>query len=107
MMSIQQSNTDLGSAGRFSICARSFLHWLILVIGPLVTFDLWYLSNVDITSSAQERFDIRIIHEGTRLPEVDLFQVVNQIVAGRAHDLPIRILDGDSSESLPLRALTQ
>jgi PAS domain S-box-containing protein len=59
MMSIQQSNTDFSSAGRISIHARSFLPWLILGLGLLLTFGTWHLSNNDITSTAQKRFNVR------------------------------------------------
>ena len=58
-MSIQQSAIDFGNAVRVSIRARSFLPWLIMLTGLLLTFGIWDLSNRDITNSAQERFDAR------------------------------------------------
>jgi CHASE1-domain containing sensor protein len=59
MMAIQQSKIDFSGTGRVPIHARSFLPWLIMLFGLLVTFGIWHLSNLDITSSAQERFDVR------------------------------------------------
>ena len=58
-MSIQQSSMGLSSAGRAPNHARSFVPWLIMLIGLLATFGVWHLSNGDITSNAQERFDAR------------------------------------------------
>jgi PAS domain S-box-containing protein len=58
-MSIKQSNIDFSGAGRVPIIASSFMPWLIMLIGLLVTFGIWHLSNRDITRIAQERFDVR------------------------------------------------
>jgi PAS domain S-box-containing protein len=59
MMAIQQSKMDFSGPGRVPVHARSLLPWLILLAGLLITFGVWNFSNGVISSSAQERFDVR------------------------------------------------
>jgi CHASE1-domain containing sensor protein len=58
-MSNQKGKFDFSSAGLSLVHARSFVPSLIMLICLLVTFGIWQISNRDITSTAQARFDVR------------------------------------------------
>ena len=79
-MSNQKSKFDLSSAARTLVQAHSFVPWLIMLIGLLVTFGIWQISNRDITSTAQARFDARAAQIVTAVEQ--RMQAYEQILRG-------------------------
>jgi PAS domain S-box-containing protein len=79
-MSNQKSKFDFSSAGHALVHAHSFVPSLITLIGLLVTFGIWQISNRDITSSAQARFDVRAAQIVTAVEQ--RMQAYEQILRG-------------------------